>query len=80
MKRQDINYIVSLLLLAGLCATGATGYIQSQLELRKFIPHQYFAYGTLILAAVHVCLNAGKMWRYIRRQVKHGDGEGRGNI
>ncbi len=72
MKRQDINYIVSLLLLAGLCATGATGYVQSQLELRKFVPHQYFAYGTLILAAVHVCLNAGKMWRYIRRQVSGG--------
>ncbi len=67
MKRQDVNYIVSLLLLAGLCATGATGYIQSQLELRKFVPHQYFAYGTLILGAVHVYLNAGKIWRYIRR-------------
>ena len=67
MKRQDINYIVSLLLLVGLCATGATGYIQSQLELRKFVPHQYFAYATLALAAVHVCLNAGKVWRYIKR-------------
>ena len=70
MKREDINYVVSLLLLFSVIITGTTGYIQSQLELRRFIPHRYFAYATLSLAAVHVCLNAGKLWRYIHRRFK----------
>ncbi|MHC4157534.1 MAG: hypothetical protein ACYSSO_00495 [Planctomycetota bacterium] len=70
MKRQDINYAVSFLLLIAVCVTGVTGYIQSQLELRKFIPHRYFAYITLGLAAVHVYLNAGRLWRYIRSKFK----------
>ncbi|MHC4457605.1 MAG: hypothetical protein ACYS0I_11035 [Planctomycetota bacterium] len=68
MKREDINYVISLLLLFSICITGMTGYIQSQLELRKFVPHRYFAYATLCLAAVHVYLNVGKLWRYICRK------------
>jgi NhaP-type Na+/H+ or K+/H+ antiporter len=70
MKRVDINYIVSLLLLFSMVITGITGYIQSQLDLRKFVPHIYFAYITMGLAGVHVFLNAGKIWRYIRRKFK----------
>ena len=70
MKREDISYTVSFLLLLSACITGITGYIQSQLDLRKFVPHRYFAYFTLGLAAVHVYLNAGKVWRYIRRKFK----------
>jgi hypothetical protein len=49
MKRVDINYIVSLLLLFSMVITGITSYIQSQLDLRKFVPHIYFAYITLVL-------------------------------
>ena len=70
MKRENVNYAVSLLLLFAVAVTGATGYIQSQLELRKFVPHRYFAYATLALAAVHVYLNAPKLWRYIHRKFK----------
>lgn len=70
MKREDINHTVGLLLLFAVVITGATGYIQSRLELRKFVPHRYFAYATLCLAAVHVYLNAPKVWRYIRRKLK----------
>ena len=70
MKREDINYAVSLLLLISVAITGITGYIQSQLELRKFVPHRYFAYVTLSLAAVHVYLNAGRVWRYILRKFR----------
>jgi len=65
MKRQDINFAVSILLLLAVCITGLTGYIQSQLELRRFIPHRYFAYITLALAAIHLSLNAKKLWLYI---------------
>jgi hypothetical protein len=72
MKRHDVNYIVSFLLLLALCATAATGYIQSQLDLRRFVPHRYFAYAALVLAAVHVVLNTGKLWRYIRRLFSRG--------
>lgn len=70
MKREDISYIISVLLLLSVCITGATGYIQSQLDLRKFVPHRYFAYTTLSLAAIHVYFNAGRLWRYIRRKLK----------
>ena len=70
MKREDINYAISILMLVSVGVTGITGYIQSQLDLRKFVPHRYFAYVTLGFVAVHVCLNAGKLWRYIRRKFK----------
>lgn len=70
MKREDINYIISLLLLFSIVITGTTGYIQSQLDLRRFVPHFYFAYVTLCLAGIHVFLNAGKIRRYIRRKFK----------
>jgi len=70
MKRKDINYIISLLLLLSVAITGTTGYIQSQLDLRKFVPHRYFAYVTLSLVAIHIYLNAGKVWRYIRQKFK----------
>jgi len=70
MKREDINYAISLVLLLLVGITGVTGYIQSQLDLRKFVPHRYFAYSTLGLAAVHVYLNAGRLWRYIHRKLR----------
>ena len=68
MKRVDINYALSILLLLSISITGILGYIQSQLDLRKFFPHRYSAYVTLCLMALHVCLNGGKVWRYMRRQ------------
>jgi len=70
MKRKDINYIISFALLVSVGITGITGYIQSQLDLRKFVPHRYFAYVTLSLVAIHVYLNAGKLWRHIRQKFK----------
>ncbi len=70
MKREDIRYVLSILLFFSIAITGILGYIQSELELRKFVPHRYFAYTTLSLAAVHVYLNAGKLWRFIRRKLK----------
>ena len=69
MNRQDVNYAVTILLLISIALTGATGYIQSQLDLRKFVPHRYFAYATLVLAAVHISLNAQKLWRYLRKKL-----------
>lgn len=68
MKREDFSYAVSFLLLLSVVITGMTGYIQSQLELRRFVPHRYFAYTTVALAAVHVYLNAGRLLRYVRRK------------
>ena len=64
MKRVTINYLVSLLLLVSLCITGLLGFIQSELELRKFVPHRYSAYATIILSVVHLFFNGGKLWRY----------------
>ncbi len=70
MRRQDINYIVSILLLVSLAITAITGYIQAQLDLRRFVPHRYFAYVTLGLIVIHVYFNAGKLWRYINGRLK----------
>ncbi len=70
MKRDDIHYAISIFLFIPICITGMLGYIQSELELRKFVPHRYFAYATLTLAAVHISLNSRKLWRYIRRKIK----------
>ena len=70
MKRQDLNYIISGLLLISIALAGITGYIQSQLDLRKFVPHRYFAYTTLALAAIHVYLHAPQMWHYLQRKLK----------
>ena len=67
MKRGDITIILSLLLLVSLAVTGLLGYIQSELELRRFVPHRYFAYATLILAGIHVALHWRKVWRFLRR-------------
>jgi hypothetical protein len=66
MSRKDINYLISILLFCSVSVTGVLGYIQSELELRKFVPHRYFAYTTVSLAAVHVLLNGGKIVRYLR--------------
>lgn len=70
MKLQDINYAISFLLLLSIAITAITGYIQAQLDLRRFVPHQYFAYITLGLVAIHIYFNAGKLWRYIRGKFK----------
>ncbi len=67
MKREDINVIISILLIFAICITGILGYLQSQFEFRKFVPHRYFAYATLGLTALHVYLNWGKLWRGLRR-------------
>ncbi|MFH0812332.1 MAG: hypothetical protein V2A69_05775 [Pseudomonadota bacterium] len=70
MKREDVNYAISLLLLVAIVITGILGYIQAQFDLRKFIPHRYFAYLTLCFTVLHVYFNGGKLWRYFCRRVK----------
>ena len=66
MSRKDLNYMVGIALLIAVVVTGILGYIQSELELRRFFPHRYAAYTTLCLAGVHVYLNSGKLWRYLQ--------------
>ena len=69
MKRTYLDYAVSILLLISLCVTAVLGYLQSELELRRFVPHRYAAYATLCLAAIHVSLNGSRLWRHIRRLI-----------
>ena len=57
MNRTDISYIISLILLIAIAITGFTGFIQSQLDLRKFVPHTYTCYFTLFITVIHVMLN-----------------------
>ncbi|HJP17424.1 MAG TPA: hypothetical protein QF468_02075 [Nitrospinota bacterium] len=70
MKREDLNHTISLFLILSIIVTGALGYIQSELELRKFYPHRYFAYATLCLAAVHLYFNFRKVWQFLRKKIK----------
>lgn len=67
MKRETLRYVVSLLLFVSICTTGILGYIQSELELRKFVPHRYFAYTTLALAALHLYFHWGNLCRFVHR-------------
>ncbi len=69
MKRAHLDYAVSILLLISLCVTGLLGYLQSELELRRFVPHRYAAYTTLCLAAIHVGMRSGSLWRHIWRMI-----------
>lgn len=64
MRRIHIEVILSLLLMVSLGITGMLGYLQSELELRRFVPHRYAAYITLCLAAIHVALNVQRLWHY----------------
>ncbi|MFC1584667.1 hypothetical protein ACFL5V_03865 [Fibrobacterota bacterium] len=70
MKRQDFNYVVSIMLLICVMITGMLGWIQARLELRQFVPHRYFAYATLCLAAVHVYLNFNRVWSFFKRKLR----------
>jgi hypothetical protein len=76
MKRETVQYVISLLLFVSICTTGILGYIQSELELRKFVPHRYFAYTTLSLAAVHLYFHLGKLcrfWHRVRNRAHNSD-------
>jgi len=64
--KQHMDYMVSLCLIMLVSITGITGYIQSELELRKFIPHIYFAYGTLILAFMHLIFKYRRLLLYLK--------------
>jgi hypothetical protein len=79
VRRRDFGYIVSILLLVSIAITGSLGYIQSQLDLRKFVPHRYFASTTLGLTALHVCLNGGRIWRYLHRRPRRAKPEAPGD-
>ena len=70
MNRADCEIIISILLILAVCVTGVLGYLQSEMELRRFVPHRYAAYTTLMLAAVHVSLKWGRLVRYIRDRRK----------
>ena len=75
MNRADFEVIISILLILAVCVTGFLGYLQSELELRRFVPHRYAAYTTLVLTGVHVSLKWDKLVRYFRggRKNKRGD-------
>ncbi len=67
MKRADLHFAVSILLFVSICVTAALGYFQSQMELRKFVPHRYAAYTTVCLTLIHVIMNWGKIRRTLGR-------------
>ncbi len=71
MKRAHLDAAVSILLLLSLCVTGVLGFLQSELELRRFVPHRYAAYATLFLAVLHIYMKGGDLWRYIWRMARH---------
>jgi hypothetical protein len=64
--KRHIDYIVSIILILLVPITGSLGYIQSELELRKFIPHKYFAYTTLLFAFIHILFKWKRVLNYLR--------------
>ncbi|MCP4717524.1 MAG: hypothetical protein GY868_20575 [Deltaproteobacteria bacterium] len=67
LQRSDMRVVISLLLLLVAALTGLTGYLQVRLDLHRFVPHKYLAYSTLLLIALHVGLNAGKMIGVVKK-------------
>jgi DMSO/TMAO reductase YedYZ heme-binding membrane subunit len=67
MKRH-LDSMISILLIFSIAITGSTGYIQSELELRKFVPHKYFAYSTLILGFLHLTFKYKKLLNYLKQR------------
>jgi branched-subunit amino acid ABC-type transport system permease component len=57
MNQQTLNRLVSWALLLSIICTAILGTIQSEFELRRFFPHRYAAYVTLILVVIHLFLN-----------------------
>jgi hypothetical protein len=70
VSRIRLEVAVSILLLVSIGVTGLSGYLQSELELRRFVPHRYAAYATLALTVVHILLSGGKIWRRIRGTIR----------
>ena len=62
---RDLRYLVSILLVLFVFATGIAGFIQTKLDLHHFIYHRYLAYGTLILSGLHVAFNFRRLYRYL---------------
>ena len=68
MRRTDWSAILSLVLLGSVLVTAGFGLVQSNLDLHKFRLHKYSAYLTLFLAAIHVLLKSGNLWKRLRRK------------
>ncbi len=75
MKKRDWRFAISILLLIFLPITAILEFIQAQLELRKFVPHRYFAYITINLAAIHVLLNWKRFLHYFSGSKKSNEKE-----
>ncbi|OHB98326.1 MAG: hypothetical protein A2W74_02255 [Planctomycetes bacterium RIFCSPLOWO2_12_38_17] len=69
MKRHIDNW-ASIVLILSIIITGTTGYLQSELELRRFVPHKYFAYTTLALAFTHLLFKWKKIVNYFKPRTR----------
>ena len=68
MKKQDVNIILSLILLVSIIFTAIFGFIQSNLDLHKFRYHKYGAYFTLICALIHVIITFPNIIKYFKHK------------
>jgi len=62
----NISFFLCIILLVCVAVTGLAGYIQTKLDLHRFVLHKYFAYCTLCITVLHVAAN----WRKIRKQLQ----------
>ena len=70
--RQDLSFIVSILLLLGVVGAALTGLAGDEDEFfgmgEDF--HAFAGWSVVVLAALHVLLRAGHMMRYAKRRLR----------
>lgn len=66
--RNDVGYLVSLLLLVASMAAFATGLVADLWDLNDFFYHRYAGYALATLAAIHVYLRWDRLVGYLRRR------------
>ncbi len=75
---KKLRKIISWTLMVLLVAAGFTGWLQTRLDLHRFILHQWLAYAVLALTAAHVApLIVRRIKRFKRGEINQND---KGNI
>lgn len=69
MKRADLNYPLSAVLIGVLVLVTITGLIEATLDINHFIWHKYSAYIFVALAAVHVYLSYKTLMAYFTKRL-----------
>lgn len=72
ISRRDVNFLVSISLLAASLAAIGTGLAADWWDLNDFLYHKYAGYVLAVLSLIHVYLHGGALVAYTRRRLRPG--------